>query len=143
LFSSTGWVFTTQDRTGEQMRTSVATAVISILSFAIGVHWGAVGVARVSALSFTFIQVPLMAYIMTRRGVVTLPGLLRTLAPFLIAIPLVAVPLYWLRAASTLPQMIALLVLSYGLFVVLLSVLPGGREFRKMLRSVGAMLRQS
>ena len=51
LFSSTGWVFTTQNRTGEQMKASVATALISIVSFAIGVHWGAVGVARVSALS--------------------------------------------------------------------------------------------
>jgi hypothetical protein len=36
------------------MKASVATALISIVSYAIGVHWGAVGVARVSALSFSF-----------------------------------------------------------------------------------------
>jgi PST family polysaccharide transporter len=125
------------------MKASVATAFISIVSFAIGVHWGAVGVACVSALSFTFIQVPYMLYVMTRKGVVTLPDVSRTLAPFLIATPLVAVPLYWMRTAGTFPQMIGLLVLSYTLFVVLLMVLPGGREFVKMLRNIGEMVRPS
>jgi PST family polysaccharide transporter len=142
LFSSTGWIFTTQNRTGEQMRTSVATALISIASFAIGVHWGAVGVACVSALSFTFIQVPLMVYVMARKGVITLPEVLRTIAPFLLAAPLVAIPFYWLRHASTLLEMAGVLILSYALFVLLLLMLPGGREFLKMLRSIGGMIKR-
>ena len=53
-----------------------------------------------------------------------LPDVLRTLTPFLIATVLVAVPLYWMRSAWTLPQMIGLLLLSYTFFVVLLTVLP-------------------
>ena len=143
LFSSTGWIFTTQNRTGEQMRASVVTAIISIASFATGVHWGAVGVACVSALSFSFIQVPYMLYVMTRRGIVTAQDILRTLTPFLVATALVAVPLYWMRSARTLPQMIGILLLSYTLYVVLLIVLPGGREFVKMLRNIGGVVRPS
>ena len=143
LFSSTGWIFTTQNRTSEQMKASVATAFISIASFAIGVHWGAVGVACVSALSFTFIQMPLMLYVMTRKGVITLPDVLRTLTPFVIATSLVAIPLYWMRSAGTLPQMIGLLLLSYVLFIILMTLLPGGRDFVKMVRSIGRTVRPS
>jgi hypothetical protein len=125
------------------MRASVATAAISIVSFAIGVDWGAAAVARVSALSFSFIQVPLMVYVMTRKGIVTFPDVLRTLSPFLIAPAQVVAPLHWMRCADTLPQMVGLLFLSYTLFVVLLMVLPGGREFVKMLRNVGGTIRPS
>ncbi|ADW71496.1 lipopolysaccharide biosynthesis protein [Granulicella tundricola] len=143
LFSSTGWIFSTQNRTDEQMKASVATAFISIISFAIGVHWGAVGVACVSSLSFTFIQMPLMLYVMTRKGVITLPDVVQTLIPFIITTLLVAIPLYWMRSAWTLPQMVGLLLLSYSLFVVLLMMLPGGRDFVKMLRNIRGTLRPS
>ena len=143
LFSSAGWVFTTQNRTGEQMRASVATAVISVLSFIIGVHWGAVGVACASALSFTCIQGPLMLYVMTRKGELGLAEVSRTIAPFCIAIALVALPLYRMRSASTLLEMIGLLILSYVLFVLFLILLPGGRDFLKMSRSIGSVLRPS
>ncbi len=143
IFSSTGWVFTTQNRTGEQMKASVATALISILSFVIGVHWGAVGVACLSALSFTFIQVPLMLYVMTRKGDLLLAEIVRTVSPFCIAIALVAIPLFWMRSASTLADMIGLMILSYSLFVLFLMMLPGRSEFLKMARSIGSVLRQS
>jgi PST family polysaccharide transporter len=143
LFSSTGWVFTTQDRTGEQMRASVATAVISIVSFAAGVHWGAVGVALVSALSFTFIQVPFMLYVMTRKGAIRSRDIVRTLTPFLIATVLVSIPLYRMRSAGRPAEIIALLLLSYTLFVALLMVLPGGAEFIKMLRNIAGQTGRS
>ena len=143
LFSSTGWIFTTQNRTGEQMKASIATAVISIISFAIGVHWGALGVARVSALSFTFIQVPLMLYVMTRKGVVTMQDILRTLTPFVMATLLVSIPLYWMRSAHTAPALVGLFLLSYTSFVVLLTMLPGRREFIKMLRDIAGQIRTS
>ena len=60
-----------------------------------------------------------MVCVMTRKGIVTFPDVLRTLSPFLIATVLVAVPLHWMRYADTLPQMVGLLFLSYTLFVVL------------------------
>ena len=143
LFSSTGWVFTTQNRTGEQMKASIATALISIVSFAIGVHWGAVGVACVSALSFTFIHSALDGLRHDSEGHCYVAGRFATLTPFIIATLLVAIPLYFMRSVARLPEMIGLLLLSYTLFVILLAVLPGGREFLKMLRNIGGTIRPS
>jgi PST family polysaccharide transporter len=143
IFSSTGWVFTTQDRTGEQMKLSIATALISIASFAFGVHWGVVGVAASAAISFIFIQLPLMIYAMTRKGVITIGTMVRTLAPFLVSAALVAIPLYYLRNASGPIRLPAIGALSYGLFLLCLYVLPGGRDLLTMVRGIGSTLRQS
>lgn len=142
LFSSTGWVFTTQDRTGEQMRFSIATAVISIASFLAGVHWGAVGVAACSSMSFTFLQVPLMVYVMTRRGLVRISDVSRTMLPFFLADILVAIPLYLLRHATKLPALLGIGAMTYVLFVLCLAVLPGRRDFLKMLFSLRSTLQR-
>lgn len=142
LFSSTGWVFTTQNRTGEQMRFSIATALISIVSFALGVHWGARGVAAVSAISFTFIQVPLMVYVMTRRGVVRVADVAGTLTPFFMADALVAVPLFLLRHSTGLPALVGIGALTYVLFIGCLLLLPGRREFLNMLLSLRSTLQR-
>jgi PST family polysaccharide transporter len=143
IFSSVGWVFTTQNRTGEQMRFSIATALISIASFAVGVRWGIVGVASVAASSFTFIQLPLMIYAMTRKGVITLQDMFKTLTPFFVAAATLAVPLYYLRTASGPIKLPAIGALSYGLFLLCLYVLPGGRDLLSMIRGIGATLRLS
>ena len=143
IFSSTGWVFTTQNRTGEQMRFSVATAVISIISFALGVHWGVVGVAAFAATSFTFVQLPLMVYAMTRKGEINRSLMVSTLAPFLCSAAVVAVPLYYLRHASGPIQLPAVCALSYGVFLLCLYILPGGRALFTMVLGIGSTLRQS
>ena len=143
IFSSTGWVFTTQDRTGEQMRLSIATALISIASFALGVHWGVTGVAAFAATSFTFIQLPLMVYAMTRKGVINMATMIITLAPFFASAALVAIPLYYLRNACGPIQLPAVGALSYGLFLLCLYVLPGGRDLLTMIRGIGSTLRRS
>ena len=142
LFSSTGWVFTTQNRTGEQMRFSMVTALISIASFALGVHWGARGVAAFSAVSFTFLQVPLMVYIMTRQGVIRVGDVVRTMVPFFITDILVAIPLYFLRHTTGLPAMLGIGALTYVLFIGCLLVLPGRREFLNMLLSLRSTLQR-
>ena len=141
LFSSAGWVFTTQNRTAEQMKASLATAFISVVSFAVGVPWGATGVACVSALSFTFIQTPLMLTVMTRRGAISLLELSQVLGPFFVATVLVAVPLSLIHAPQKILAMLVLLIATYIVFVALLAVLPGGREFIRMLRNIRGTLR--
>jgi PST family polysaccharide transporter len=143
IFSSTGWVFTTQDRTGEQMRLSIITALISIASFALGVHWGVTGVAAFAATSFTFIQLPLMVYMMTRKGVIDMATMIVTLAPFLASAAMVAVPLYYLRNAHGPIQLPGACALSYALFMLCLYVLPGGRDLLAMIRGIGSTLSRS
>ena len=100
LFSSTGWIFTTQNRAGEQMRTSVATAAINVVSLQLACTGERLASHAYRLFTFTFIQVPLILYVMTRKGFITLPDILRTLKPFLIATLLVSLPLYRMRFAG-------------------------------------------
>ena len=143
VFASTGWVFTTQGRTDKQMVYSSITALIGIASFAIGIRWGAVGVAAASALSFTFIQLPIMVRAMTRLGPIMLRDIVTTLAPFTAAALCVAVPLYYLRWVTHLPGLIGVGLLAYGLFGLCIRLLPGGREFFEMVVGLRHTLRRA
>jgi PST family polysaccharide transporter len=133
VFASTGWVFTTQGRTGKQMVVSAITALISIASFAVGIAWGAVGVAAASSFSFTFLQLPLMIHTMTRTGPVSMRDMWSTLAPFIVAAGCVAAPLYLLRGISSIAGLAGVGLLAYGLFAGCILLLPGGRAFFTML----------
>ncbi|MEI9973866.1 MAG: lipopolysaccharide biosynthesis protein [Ignavibacteriota bacterium] len=143
LFSSTGWVFTTQGQTGKQMVVAVITAIVSIVSFAIGIFWGAIGVAAVSAMSFTFVQLPIMIRAVTRVGPVTVRDIVNILAPFVATAAIVAVPLYFLRGLSGLPALAGVGLLSYALFALCIRLLPGGRAFFDMVIGLRHMLRRS
>jgi PST family polysaccharide transporter len=143
VFSSTGWVFTTQNRTGKQMIVSVVTALIAIASFAIGIVWGVTGVAAVSAISFTFIQCPISIRAMTRTGPVQMDDMVKTLAPYIISALCVAVPLHYLRGTSNLVGLAGMGVLTYTLFGLCILLLPGGRDFFATVLSLFSTLRQS
>src|SRR3546814_13382827 len=51
LSATTGWLFISQSRTGEFARWGMVVAVTSIGAFAVGLPWGAVGVAAAYGLS--------------------------------------------------------------------------------------------
>lgn len=141
LFSSTGWVFTTENRTAEQMRFSVVSSLIGIASFAVGAHWGAYGVAKCSALAFLFLQTPLIIWVMTRRGHIQRRHLAVILYPFLIASPIVAAVLYLLRKVHELFALGGVLVISYVLFAAILFLLPGGRDLFRTIRNLRSSFR--
>lgn len=143
VFSSTGWVFTTQNRTHNQMVMSMITALISIASFAIGVAWGAVGVAAVSAISFTFIQVPLMMRAMTRIGPVRLKDMVQAMIPFVVSPLCVAPPLWYLRETFSIWGLAGVAALAYALFGLCILLLPGGRDLFAMVISMRSSLRRS
>lgn len=143
IFSSLGWLFTAQDRTDEQLRLSVYTAIISIASFAIGVRWGAAGVAAVSALSFSFIQTPLMVSGLARRGPVKLGDFARTLWPCAIAAAATAAAVI---AAGRLPHPVNLFVagvVAYTVFWGVLLLLPGGQALRHQLLNLRTLLKRT
>jgi PST family polysaccharide transporter len=139
LSASTYWLFTTQNRAGEQMRWSSVVAVISVVAFAVGSVWGVVGVARVSALSFVFVQTPLLAWAATRRGPVT-PALLRAgLQPLVMAgFVTAATALAWLHVAVG-PRWLQLLVAfvgAYAAFLFTLWLQPAGRHLMDNARTM-------
>ena len=144
VFGTTGWLFTTQARTAEQMRLSIVTALISIASFAIGIAWGAVGVAAVSALSFTFIQTPLMLWRVTREGAVGLRDMIGVLIPLCIAgLGAVAAILGCERVIAGRPLLLVAMAVSYLVFCGLIFVYPGGRDFFRTLVNLRQLFRAS
>ena len=134
VFGATGWLFTSQGRTHEQMKLSIATALLSIAAFAIGIFWGAWGVALVSALSFTFLQTPLMVWRVGRVGPVSTNAIIRVLASLGVAGSVVAAVVVGLRILA--PPFLVFIAgfMSYALFAGLAWLLPGGRAFYSSLR---------
>jgi PST family polysaccharide transporter len=140
IFGTTAWVYMTLNRTDRQMRYAICTALISVASFAIGVPWGALGVAVVAATTFVCVQTPLMIYGCTREPPLRFgdfPRALWTQAAAGLAVAaalLVALP--HLAGWRTIPAIVA----AYLLYGALVMLLPGGRELAQtvtgLLRSV-------
>ncbi len=139
LSASTYWLFTTQSRSAEQMRFSVIVAVISVMAFGLGSLWGVVGVARVSALSFMFVQTPLLVLAATRRGPVTLGMVLRALLPLTAAgLAAAAVAVGVVRYAVGPPWLVlaATFTLAYAVFLLVLVLQPAGRQLVSNARAM-------
>jgi polysaccharide transporter, PST family len=137
LASSTYWLFVTQNRTGEQMRLGIITALISVASFIIGAWWGVVGVAMVAALGYVFVQTPLLLWQATKRGPVTLAMLQAIIAPMLGAGVVAALATAAFLQAWTGSRAV-LLVLSFGVayaaFGLALIAQPAGRRLARQAR---------
>ena len=76
-----------------------AAAVVNVLSFEIGILWGAVGVAAVSGVSYLCIQTPLVMYGATRHGPVSFVMIVRCILPICSA-AVVAISVIWLRGRA-------------------------------------------
>lgn len=74
--SSTGWLFISQDRTGEMFRWGLVATTLSVAAFFVGLPHGAIGVAAAYAVTSVMIQSPLLFWYVGRRGPVTTKDLL-------------------------------------------------------------------
>ncbi len=79
---TTGWLFTTQDRTWEQLRWGAIGGGITILAILIGLPWGAVGVAIMYSSSGLLLKVPILFWLVGRKGPVKTGDIYQTIAPF-------------------------------------------------------------
>ncbi|HEY2751678.1 lipopolysaccharide biosynthesis protein [Phenylobacterium sp.] len=135
LYSSTYWLFTSQSRTGTQMKYGVGLAVISLVGFIAGLPWGAAGVAAGAGLSFTLLGTPLVLLGATREGPVRRMDLGLTLVPFCVAAAVVFAVIFtaYDRFKPHGLELFAMVPVSYLLFAAILGGFPRGRE---MLRGV-------
>lgn len=142
LYSSTAWLFTSQGHTLRQMRANALVSIINVASFALGLFWGVVGVAAVSALSFVFIQTPILMRQATREGAVTGRDVIRTTTPF--ALATVAV-LYATRdpLGGSPVSILAREAIAYATFTVALLAQPGGRRMFRSLHNLRGALSRS
>jgi PST family polysaccharide transporter len=59
--STTGWIYQSQGRTDLQLRWSVISGIVTIISFLIGIRWGVMGVAWAYAIRTYVVWYPAMA----------------------------------------------------------------------------------
>ncbi len=76
------FLFVSQGRARAYMAWSAFSAVTSVLSFIVGLRWGAIGVAAAFALSDVLVRLPFLWWWVTRTGPIALMDLFLTAAPF-------------------------------------------------------------
>jgi PST family polysaccharide transporter len=143
LANATGWLFVTQARTQELWHWGLLGGVIAIVSFIVGLPWGALGVAVAYGASDTFIRMPILLSWAGKTGPVSRRDLLACLVPAWICAATVglvyglAAPRFHLSPGLTF-LVFAPLSLAAG-FAVLV-VTPWGRhtlrDGMKMLRAL-------
>ena len=134
---TTGWLFTSQNRTGELLRWGVMSSVLAVGSIAAGVHWGAEGVAKSYGLTSALITTPLNLWWVGRRGPVRTWDFYKTSAPFAISAIIAGGAVYVFHYFAHPAHELVGLIIGFGItIVVFLAVLSAGAAGRAALRDV-------
>ena len=139
LTSTVGWVLTSQGRGRDIVLTSGLGCLISVTAFVIGLPDGAVGIARAYAISDIVVKMPVIWWIATRRGPLSLADFAASMLPHLAALLVVGGVFFNLRPALPAPGVGGIGVLTLASYLGCLAVLglfPAKRavlagEFRK------------
>jgi PST family polysaccharide transporter len=81
ICSTAGWLFISQGRTAEILRWGIVSSVMIVLSFTIGLKWGAVGVALAYSCTFVVLVAPLLFWFVGRSGPVKARHIYSAIAP--------------------------------------------------------------
>jgi O-antigen/teichoic acid export membrane protein len=132
ISSTTGWIFICQDRTKTMFRWGMYSSVTTVVSFVVGLHWGAVGVAAAYAISGYILRVPVLAVLVQRVGPVSATDVLLVQGLFIVS-ALLAWLGYWLLplpviARSDFLSVILAVLLNYAIALVLMLLLPQSRR---------------
>lgn len=129
--NSTGWLFISQGRSHHMLQWGLIGGTINIVSFFVGLPWGALGVAAAYSLIWTFICMPLLFWFVGRTGPVKTGDFYRVLAPFMAAalstlLALLAFRHYVSISNPLLGCSVALIITAIA-FLSVLAVIPAGR----------------
>jgi PST family polysaccharide transporter len=131
LNNASFWLLITQKRGADQLRLSIVAATINIAAYGAGLAWGAVGVARASAISVYLLQTPILLYYATQSGPVSRSVYLKAILPLLSVVSATSLPLYF--AVHLMPEKSVLslfvgVALAYLLVAVFLGCFKAGRD---------------
>lgn len=145
LSATTGWLFMSQHRTDEFAAWGVFVAITCALAFVAGLRWGAIGVAAAYTLSEIFVRLPVVIWLVGRKGPVSAAALCRLMWPNAVANAAAAGSLLLLPSDLGLPVVVDLLirlVLAYALSWTTLSLFPDGRRaFVELAKSASTLIR--
>ncbi|MFC3215667.1 lipopolysaccharide biosynthesis protein [Novosphingobium panipatense] len=139
--NSTGWLFTTQNRTREMRNYGLLSSLAFVASFVVGLPWGIQGVAN-AYIATGCVQGPLLWYAATRRGPITFNALLRALIPYALG-AIVTSGTVWLSArylAASWTNVVLLLAIGHLVFWVTVAATPRGRATLNTLLDEGRRL---
>lgn len=143
MSATTGWLFISQHRTDEFAAWGVFVAVTCIGAFILGLPWGAVGVAAAYTLSEILIRLPMVLWLVGRRGPVSTRDLCALAVPNVVANGVAAGVLLLLPAnvgLLSVPDLLARLALAYAVCWSVIALFPTGRKaFVEMLKTVSAL----
>lgn len=131
MTATLGWLFISQQRTGEFARWGLFNAVTCIAAFAVGLPWGALGVAAAYAISDTVLRLPVLWWWVGRKGPVRvrhLAGLALPYAAGLAVAGAVVFPLRNLSLGAPVLDLAILAALAYLAAWATAAAFPGGRH---------------
>lgn len=126
-----GWLFVSQRRTSEYARFGMFSAASCIIAFAVGLRWGAQGVAAAYGLSGIMLRLPAIIWQVGRSGPVTARDIIKIAAPYAFAAGITA--LVWRLALPILPReglphLFASAAVTFAAFLAVISIFRCGRE---------------
>ena len=136
------WLFMTQDRTAEMFRWGLIGSALNAAFIVGGLPFGPVGVAASFAVGGLVIRMPVVFWIVSRRGPVSFGNLVRSMLPSSVAALLIVGALWSLRGAglvaldSPLRSLALAVAITVALALVCFASLPQSRhalvEFAKL-----------
>jgi O-antigen/teichoic acid export membrane protein len=129
--NTTGWLFLTQGRTKELFNYGLIHSPVIVLSFVVGIHWGALGVAIAYAVTKCCITDPFLYWYVGRSGPVRTFDFYRTMAPFtfasLAALVAAFALRYWLHFSNPVAGIIVCTTTMAVVYLGVLALIPKGR----------------
>jgi PST family polysaccharide transporter len=145
IMNTGGWLLVTQGRGRHMLYWSLINAPISVLSIAVGLPWGAVGVAASYSLSRVFITNPLLYWFVGRSGPVRTGDFYRLLAPFTFASLLGILSCILFRHFFVIGNPFFGISVCFSLIlaamILVLSIMPSGRSALRDIRDTLFLLR--
>ncbi len=144
ISNTTGWLFVSQARTGEQLRWGFISTGLTVAAIALGLIWGPVGVAASYGVVGLLIRTPLLFWYVGRRGHVRQRDLYRAVAPFAYTAIAILLALGAFRLlGATESYLLNLLIagpLAGAVGLATLALAPGGRAVLRHARELPALL---
>jgi PST family polysaccharide transporter len=137
--ATAAWLFLSQGRGREYFRLGIWTALINLAAFAIGLPWGALGVAVTYTFANCVVVLPLYAVSIGRSGPVTTRSLIETTGPHwigcLVAAAVTRFAANSLLDGNSLVGLATLLALAYASYLVAIILFAQKRALaRRLLR---------
>ncbi|MCF3936472.1 lipopolysaccharide biosynthesis protein [Acuticoccus sp. M5D2P5] len=139
--NTNGWIFICQGKTRTLFHLGLYTSVVTVASFAVGLPWGAVGVAAAYSASAFLLRLPVLALVIDRVGPVRGTEFVSVVALFgvaaLLAYALLPVAVPTVAGYQSLVTVLVSGLLNYATALILAALYPPSR--RVLLGTAGRL----